>query len=139
MKLFYSSFFSISYDFEFCVYYEHTYFYLIQLIILTTTLSTIMLVISYLLSDKNLYYEKISGYECGFDPFSDAREPFSIKFYLISILFILFDIELIYFFPWVAIIKASHAFSVFFTMYVFFILLVIGFYYEWKKESITFE
>jgi len=85
--------------FEQYYYYEYTYFFFIQLIVLTTTISTLMLLLSYVISDKNLYYEKVSGYECGFDPFSDAREPFSIKFYLISILFILFDIELIYFFP----------------------------------------
>jgi NADH-quinone oxidoreductase subunit A len=58
-----------------------------------------MVSLCYLIADHYLYSEKISGYECGFDPFSDARDPFNIKFYLISILFIIFDIELIYFFP----------------------------------------
>lgn len=80
-------------------YIEYTYYYLIQLILVVFLISSVLVLLAYLISDKNLYYEKISGYECGFDPFSDAREPFSIKFYLISILFILFDIELIYFFP----------------------------------------
>ena len=120
-------------------YYNYTYYYLIQLIITVLILCSIFIILAYLIAEKNLYYEKISGYECGFDPFSDAREPFSIKFYLISILFILFDIELIYFFPWVAIILPGVSFSIYCTMYIFFLILLIGFYYEWKKESITFE
>ena len=85
--------------FEYNYYLSSTYFYLIQLAITTFLLCCVFIILAYVISEKNLYYEKISGYECGFDPFSDAREPFSIKFYLISILFILFDIELIYFFP----------------------------------------
>jgi NADH-quinone oxidoreductase subunit A len=80
-------------------YLNNTYYYLIQLLITVFILCCIFIILAYLVAEKNLYYEKISGYECGFDPFSDAREPFSIKFYLVSILFILFDIELIYFFP----------------------------------------
>lgn len=120
-------------------YLSSTYFYLIQLVISTFLLCCIFILLAYLIAEKNLYYEKISGYECGFDPFSDAREPFSIKFYLISILFILFDIELIYFFPWVSIIKPGIYISIYISMYIFFIMLLIGFFYEWKKESIVFE
>lgn len=111
-------------------YVEYTYYYLAQLILVVFIISAVLVLLAYLISDKNLYYEKISGYECGFDPFSDAREPFSIKFYLISILFILFDIELIYFFPWVCLIKSGIEFSIFFVMYLFFLLLIVGFYYE---------
>jgi NADH-quinone oxidoreductase subunit A len=58
----------------------------------------IILIVCYLISGNNLYYEKSSGYECGFDPFSDAREPFYVKFYLIAILFIIFDVEVVFFF-----------------------------------------
>lgn len=72
------------------------YFFFVCIVIL---ICCIMLVICYLISSPKLYYEKTTGYECGFDPFSEARDPFDIKFYLISILFILFDIELLYFFP----------------------------------------
>lgn len=124
---------------EFYYYTTNTYYYLIQLAISVFILCCIFIILAYLVAEKNLYYEKVSGYECGFDPFSDAREPFSIKFYLISILFILFDIELIYFFPWVVLLKPGIFLSVYFSMYLFFIILIIGFFYEWKKESITFE
>jgi NADH-quinone oxidoreductase subunit A len=111
-------------------YLSSTYFYLIQLAISTFILCCIFIILAYVIAEKNLYYEKVSGYECGFDPFSDAREPFSIKFYLISILFILFDIELIYFFPWVSIIKPGIYISIYISMYIFFIILLIGFFYE---------
>lgn len=79
-------------------YYEEyiDYFFFVLIII---CICFLMLLLCYLISSPKLYYEKLTGYECGFDPFSEARDPFDIKFYLISILFILFDVELLYFFP----------------------------------------
>ncbi len=92
----------------------------------------------YIIADHNWYSEKLTGYECGFDPFSDARDPFDIKFYLVSILFILFDIELLYFFPWISSIYEINIFG-FFTMLSFYIMLLLGFFYEWKKNSLSFD
>ena len=83
-----------SYDYYNEEYIDYFFFVLIVVII-----CSLMLFICYLISSPKLYYEKLTGYECGFDPFSEARDPFEVKFYLISILFILFDIELLYFFP----------------------------------------
>lgn len=80
-------------------YVFYTYLDLICVSIFVIGLCLILLGISYCLSDSNVYLDKVSGYECGFDPFSDARDPFNIKFYLVSILFIIFDVELIFFFP----------------------------------------
>lgn len=80
-------------------YYAEEYSDYFILVLVVICICSIMLLLCYLISSHKLYYEKITGYECGFDPFSEARDPFDIKFYLISILFILFDIELLYFFP----------------------------------------
>lgn len=79
------------------VIYDFIDFILYSLLVLLVII--IMILLCYLISLKNLYFEKTSAYECGFDPFSDAREKFHINFYIIAILFIIFDIELIYFLP----------------------------------------
>ena len=84
------------------------------------------------------YFEKISSYECGFDAFSDARNPFDIKFYLIAILFIIFDVEVLFFFPWALTIK-DLSFSAFYAMTVFMVILMVGFAYEWKKGCMDWE
>ena len=80
-------------------YYTNTIFDLFFFIICILGLCLVLLGLGYIIADHNLYYEKTQGYECGFDPFSDAQDPFNVKFYLISILFLLFDIELIFFLP----------------------------------------
>ncbi len=91
--------------------------------------------VSYSISDVNVNIDKASGYECGFDPFSDARDPFNIKFYLVSILFIIFDVEMIFFFP--RVLCQRYVLIVgFFSMYVSFIILVLGFFYEYRKKAL---
>lgn len=75
-------------------YYEYIYFFF-----LCCFLSIFILLLCLLIANNNFYFEKNIGYECGFNPFSDARDPFNIKFFLIAILFILFDIEVLFFFP----------------------------------------
>lgn len=80
-------------------YYRIEFFDFFFFSIIAILISFFIMFLCFIISKKNLYYEKLTGYECGFDPFSDARDPFEIKFYLISILFILFDLELLYFFP----------------------------------------
>ena len=101
-------------------------------------LSLLFLGICYLISTSAWYFEKITSYECGFDPFSDTREPFEIKFYLIAILFIIFDVEVIFFFPWVISQKQLLLFG-YYTMYIFFLILIIGFFYEFKKGSLDWN
>lgn len=114
--------------------YNSAFFY----IILSFIICLIILILCYIISGNNLYYEKTSGYECGFDPFSDAREPFYVKFYLIAILFIIFDVEVVFFFPWIfSIIQISY-FGLF-IMYIFLMILGIGFVYEWKKGSLDWD
>jgi NADH:ubiquinone oxidoreductase subunit 3 (subunit A) len=119
-------------------YYTDAIFDLLLYIILILGLCLILLGLGYIIADHNLYYEKTQGYECGFDPFSDAQDPFNVKFYLISILFLLFDIELIFFLPWLVSLEET-GFLGFYIIYFFFIILVIGYFYEWRKNCLNWE
>jgi NADH-quinone oxidoreductase subunit A len=86
--------------------------------------------------------EKLSSYECGFNAFNDARMKFDVRFYLVSILFIIFDLEVAFLFPWaVALMKMPHQASefAFWSMAVFLGVLTVGFVYEWKKGALEWE
>jgi len=107
----------------------YTYLDLICYCLPISGLCPIILGICYISSDSNLYHEKMTGYECGFDPFPDARDPFNIKFYPVSILFIIFDVEIIFLFPWIMCQKYIFT-SGFLAMYFSYIILVVGFAYE---------
>ncbi len=86
--------------------------------------------------------EKLSAYECGFNAFDDARMKFDVRFYLVSILFIIFDLEVAFLFPWaVSLMKLPHeaAAFAFWSMLVFLGVLTVGFIYEWKKGALEWE
>ncbi|MGR4866829.1 NADH-quinone oxidoreductase subunit A [Caulobacter sp. LARHSG274] len=86
--------------------------------------------------------EKLSAYECGFNAFDDARMKFDVRFYLVSILFIIFDLEVAFLFPWaVSLMKLPHEAGVFafWSMLVFLGVLTVGFIYEWKKGALEWE
>ncbi len=82
--------------------------------------------------------EKLSPYECGFEPFNDARKEFDIRFYLVAILFIIFDLEIIFLFPWAITLNKTGIFG-FWSMMFFLFVLTIGFIYEWKKGALDWE
>jgi NADH-quinone oxidoreductase subunit A len=82
--------------------------------------------------------EKLSAYECGFNAFDDARMKFDVRFYLVSILFIIFDLEVAFLFPWAASFKEVGAFG-FWSMMVFLGVLTIGFVYEWRKGALEWD
>ncbi|MFT3804608.1 MAG: NADH-quinone oxidoreductase subunit A [Burkholderiaceae bacterium] len=82
--------------------------------------------------------EKLSPYECGFEAFEDARMKFDVRYYLVAILFILFDLEIAFLFPW-AVSLDSIGFVGFMTMMVFLLILVVGFVYEWMKGALDWE
>ena len=82
--------------------------------------------------------EKVSAYECGFNAFDDARMKFDVRFYLVSILFIIFDLEIAFLFPWAVAFKQIGAFG-FWSMMVFLGVLTVGFIYEWKKGALEWE
>ena len=94
------------------------------------------------LAPKSPDPEKTSAYECGFNAFDDARMKFDVRFYLVSILFIIFDLEVAFLFPWgVALMKLPHQTAVFafWSMMVFLGVLTVGFIYEWKKGALEWE
>ncbi|RME67773.1 MAG: NADH-quinone oxidoreductase subunit A, partial [Alphaproteobacteria bacterium] len=82
--------------------------------------------------------EKLSAYECGFEAFSDARKQFDVRFYLVAILFIIFDLEVAFLFPWAVALGDLGAFG-FWSMVVFLAILTVGFIYEWKKGALEWE
>ena len=82
--------------------------------------------------------EKLSTYECGFEPFDDSRMKFDVRFYLVAILFIIFDLEIAFLFPW-AVVLDHIGFEGYLAMAVFIFVLLIGFIYEWKKGALEWE
>ena len=82
--------------------------------------------------------EKLSPYECGFEAFEDARMKFDVRYYLIAILFIIFDLEIAFLFPWAVVLREIGFFG-FMSMFVFLAILVVGFIYEWRKGALEWE
>jgi NADH-quinone oxidoreductase subunit A len=82
--------------------------------------------------------EKLSPYECGFEAFEDARMKFDVRYYLVAILFILFDLEIAFLFPWAVVLREIGLFG-FMAMMVFLGILVVGFIYEWMKGALEWE
>ena len=91
-----------------------------------------------LVAVRNPDPEKVSAYECGFNAFDDARMKFDVRFYLVSILFIIFDLEVAFLFPWAVAFQHVGVFG-FWSMMVFLAILTIGFAYEWKKGALEWE
>nr|BBQ05327.2 NADH dehydrogenase subunit 3 [Hemiarma marina] len=107
-------------------------------LIVSFGLSTVLFGASYLLTVKNADVEKVSAYECGFDPFGDARNTFDVRFYLVAILFLLFDLEVSYLFPWSVTLGSLPTFG-YWSMFIFLLILTIGFVYEWRKGGLEWE
>lgn len=101
-------------------------------------MSVVMIAGSMLLGKQNPDPEKLSAYECGFDAFSDARNKFDVRFYLVCLLFIIFDLEIAFLFPWAIALGDIGMFG-FWSMMVFLGVLTVGFVYEWKKGGLEWE
>ena len=97
-----------------------------------------LLIAPFIVAYKNPDPEKLSAYECGFNAFDDARMKFDVRFYLVSILFIIFDLEVAFLFPWAIAFKDVGAFG-FWAMIVFLGVLTLGFVYEWKKGALEWD
>ena len=93
---------------------------------------------SLLLARQKPYPEKLSAYECGFEAFDDARRRFDVRYYLVAILFIIFDLEVAFLFPWAVALKGIGAFG-FWSMIAFLGVLTVGFVYEWCKGALDWE
>ena len=97
-----------------------------------------LMVAPFLLAYRNPDPEKVSAYECGFNAFDDARMKFDVRFYLVSILFIIFDLEVAFLFPWAVAFKEAGLYG-FWAMMVFLAVLTIGFVYEWRKGALEWD
>jgi len=114
------------------------YLPIVVFIALGAVIGLALLVAPYLLAYKKPDPEKLSAYECGFNAFDDARMKFDVRFYLVSILFIIFDLEVAFLFPW-AVAFGKLGWFGFGSMMVFLGVLTIGFVYEWKKGALEWD
>ena len=114
------------------------YLSILIFLFLALALSIGFILINYSLSPKNPDPEKLSAYECGFEPFNDSRMEFDVRFYLVAILFIIFDLEIAFLFPW-AISLGEIGLYGFCSMMLFLFILTVGFIYEWKKGALDWE
>jgi len=107
-------------------------------VIISLAIAVIVIVLGYVLGTHRPDSEKLSPYECGFESFEDARMKFDVRYYLVAILFIIFDLEIAFLFPWAIVLDQIGLFG-FMAMVVFLGILVIGFIYEWKKGALEWE
>jgi NADH-quinone oxidoreductase subunit A len=105
---------------------------------IATGLSAVMVIASLIAARQRPDSEKLSAYECGFEAFEDARRKFDVRFYLVAILFIIFDLEVAFLFPWAITLGEIGLFG-FWSMVVFLGVLTIGFAYEWRKGALEWE
>ena len=114
------------------------YLSIVIFIFMAFGLSVGFLVLNFLFSPKKPDPEKLSAYECGFEAFSDSRMQFDVRFYLVAILFIIFDLEIAFLFPW-SISLGNLGSLGFWSMMIFLFILAIGFIYEWKKGALDWD
>jgi NADH-quinone oxidoreductase subunit A len=114
------------------------YFPILLFILVGLVLGGVLLGLGKLVSPDRPDPQKLSPYECGFEAFEDARMKFDVRYYLVAILFILFDLEIAFLFPW-AVVLPEIGFFGFAAMMVFLAILVVGFVYEWKKGALEWE
>ena len=107
-------------------------------LVIAVGMSAAMIGASYIMAKQRPDAEKLSPYECGFAPFDDARRQFDVRFYLVAILFIIFDLEVAFLFPW-AVSLGKIGILGFWSMMFFLLVLTIGFIYEWKKGALEWE
>jgi len=114
------------------------YFPILVFLAIAGGLALAMVGASLVLARQNPNSEKLSPYECGFEPFEDARIRFDVRYYLVAILFIIFDLEVAFLFPWAVSLGDIGVFG-FWSMVVFLAVLTVGFIYEWKKGALEWE
>ena len=114
------------------------YLSIIIFVLVALGLSIGFILLNFLLSPKNPDPEKLSAYECGFEAFGDSRMEFDVRFYLVAILFIIFDLEIAFLFPW-AVSLGNIGSLGFWSMMIFLFILTVGFVYEWKKGALDWD
>jgi len=101
-------------------------------------IGVLLLVLGFLIGSGGKDDEKLSPYECGFEPFEDTRTKFDVRYYLVAILFIIFDLEIAFLFPWAVSLDAVGGFGLI-SMGIFLAILVVGFVYEWRKGALEWD
>ena len=114
------------------------YLSIIIFVFIALGLSVGFIVLNFIFAPKNPDPEKLSAYECGFEAFGDSRMEFDVRFYLVAILFIIFDLEIAFLFPWAISLGEIGIFG-FISMMIFLFILTVGFIYEWKKGALDWE
>ncbi|HEX5321391.1 MAG TPA: NADH-quinone oxidoreductase subunit A [Stellaceae bacterium] len=116
----------------------HEYFPILVFLVIAAGLAMVMIGASFVAARQRPNSEKLSPYECGFEPFEDARVRFDVRYYLVAILFIIFDLEVAFLFPWAVSLGDVGLFG-FWSMVVFLAVLTVGFAYEWMKGALEWE
>jgi NADH-quinone oxidoreductase subunit A len=116
---------------------EH-YIPILIFLVIGLVIGGVLFLLGYVLGPRHPDSEKNSPYECGFDAFEDARMKFDVRYYLIAILFIIFDLEIAFFFPWAVVIREV-GMTGFWAMMIFLAVLTVGFIYEWRKGALDWE
>ena len=114
------------------------YFPILLFLMVGLAIGVLPIVLGKLIAPNRPDPEKLSPYECGFEAFEDARMKFDVRYYLVAILFILFDLEIAFLFPWAVALKEIGPVG-FWAMMIFLAILVVGFVYEWKKGALDWE
>ncbi len=115
-----------------------SYLPVLVFIVMALGLGVLLMALGFILAPRNPDDEKLSPYECGFEAFEDSRMQFDVRYYLVAILFIIFDLEIAFLFPWAIVLEQIGLFG-FGSMAVFVGLLLVGFLYEWKKGALEWE
>jgi NADH-quinone oxidoreductase subunit A len=114
------------------------YFYIVYFFFFALVVTFILFFLSYIFAPQYFDFEKTSVYECGFQPFYNSRIPFNVHFYIIAILFLIFDVEIAFLYPWFIVNRYCGLFGLFiFILFIF--ILFIGFLYEWKKNILEWS
>jgi NADH-quinone oxidoreductase subunit A len=116
----------------------HNYLPILIFLAVAAGFGLVLLVAGWLLGPRRPDREKVSPYECGFEAFDDSRTKFDVRYYLVAILFIIFDLEIAFLFPWAVSLDAIGGFGLA-SMGVFLAVLVVGFIYEWKKGALEWD
>jgi NADH-quinone oxidoreductase subunit A len=114
------------------------YFPVLLFILVGLAIGVLPVALGWMLAPNRPDPEKLSPYECGFEAFEDARMKFDVRYYLVAILFILFDLEIAFLFPWAIVVREIGLFG-FVSMMIFLGILVVGFVYEWRKGALEWE
>jgi NADH-quinone oxidoreductase subunit A len=107
-------------------------------LIIAAALAAALIAVSWLIGERRPSLTKLSPYECGILPTGDARQPFAVKFYLVAMLFILFDVEAVFLFPWAVIFRDLGMFG-FVEMFLYILILLAGYVYAWKKGALDWS